>query len=222
MTSSQTLTSDSIVSLLYTTARPHLIEDVLERWQLSIHHRLEMIVVTDDIYQPTKIRSNVRYITNNGARNCVTGWNLAAQNAWGDIFIQVSDDLFPPDNWLQNIREAIISLANKHSRSDIALNLLDDRLERAAVFHPVLTRSAYDKTRYLYPPDFESMACDRWFYKYHFKYSLFAESDEQFWTHIHRITHNVEVDDVMRIHESEERYVQGRITLQKYIDLQQL
>jgi glycosyltransferase involved in cell wall biosynthesis len=216
------LTAESYVSLLYTTGRPHLIEDVLQRWHLQVDDKFEIIVVTDDVYQPKTLRSNVRYLTNKGPRNCVTGWNLAAQNAIGDIFIQVSDDLFPPENWLLNIRQAIVTLANEHNRFDIVLKLLDDRMERAAVFHPVLTRSAYDKNRFLYPPDFESMACDRWFYRYHFKCSLYAESDKQFWTHVHRLTHNVEVDDVMRIHESEERYVRGRITLQKYIDLQQL
>jgi hypothetical protein len=86
--------SESLISLLYTTARPHIIEAVIDRWLRDDLVKTEMIVVTDDPYLPSKNRGNVNYVKNNGRRDCVTGWNLAAQNSVGDILIQVSDDLF--------------------------------------------------------------------------------------------------------------------------------
>lgn len=209
------------ISLLYTTARTHLISEVLERWLGSAADpgRLEIVVVTDD---PTGREShgNIRYLVNTGRRDCVTGWNLAAANAVGDVLVQVSDDLFPPPAWDSEIIEIISNLTKE--QPDVVLNLLDDRNCEEVIYHPVLTRAAYEKLGYLYPPEFESMFCDNWFFAYHSKYSLCVVSEERFWTHVHRTTHSVKVDRVMMIHESEDRYRRGRQTLEKYLDLHAL
>jgi hypothetical protein len=61
------------------------------------------------------------------------------------------------------------------------------------------------------------MFCDDWFTAYHKKYSQFGVSRERFWSHMHRTTHKVSVDDVMRRHESPERYARGRAVFEKYI-----
>ena len=209
------------ISLLYTTARPHLINEVINRWQDSAKNpsTLEWVLVTDDPYTHAP-RTNVKFIVNTGRRDCVTGWNLAAANANGDVFVQVSDDLFPPPNWDEKITREVSRLTEK--RPDVVLNLLDDRKNTTAVFHPVLTRASYEKLGYLYPPEFESMYCDNWFHAYHSKYSLYAVSQEQFWVHVHRTTHNVIRDSVMLKHESEERYQRGKQVLEKYIKIHQL
>ena len=176
-----------------------------------------MVVVTDDPYEPEISHPMVRYLKNDGRKDCVTGWNLAARNATGDIFIQVSDDLFPPAKWDLFIRSEVSKWKAKQNRADIVLNLLDERQQRKVIFHPVLTRASYEKTGYLYPPDFQSMHCDSWFFLYHRKYSFLVASSMVFWHHRHRSTHPVEVDDVMRIHESPTRYTSGLETLKKYI-----
>lgn len=209
--------SESLISLLYTTARPHIIEAVIDRWLRDDLVKTEMIVVTDDPYLPSKNRGNVNYVKNNGRRDCVTGWNLAAQNSVGDILIQVSDDLFPPEKWDFKIRELLSKLREAKNRSDIVLNLLDERRVQNAVFHPVLTRASYKKMSYLYPPEFQSMYCDNWFCLFHRKHSIYAVSQDVFWHHKHRATHEVEVDEVMKIHESPERFRVGLETLKKYI-----
>ena len=206
------------LSLLFTTARPHLIQEVIARWRDAAGdtNRYEMIVVTDDplVHSP---QVNVKFIVNDGRKDCVTGWNLAAANASGDVFIQVSDDLFPPCNWDGFIESKMLELVK--IRPAVVLNLLDDRRCTGAVFHPVLTRSAYEQLGCLYPPDFESMFCDVWFAAFHSKYSLYAVYNNIFWTHVHRTTHKVTTDDVMRKHESAERYQRGRQVLAKYIQL---
>jgi hypothetical protein len=204
------------ISLLYTTARPNLITEVIKRWHDSAENsgNFEWIIVTDDpvVLTPS---GDLRFIVNTGKRDCVTGWNLAAANAQGDIFVQVSDDLFPPSGWDRSIIREISRL--KQKRPDVVLNLLDDQKITHAVFHPVLTRSCYEKLGYLYPPDFESMYCDNWFCAYHRKYSLYAVSKDKFWTHVNRTTHKIMLDSVMLRHESAERYLRGRQTLEKYI-----
>lgn len=203
------------LSLLYTTARPHLIEDVIDRWFAGGAPNAEMVVVTDDPFPSAADRPGVRFVTNTGRRDCVTGWNLAARNAGGEIFVQVSDDLFPPAGWHEAMRRIVSDLMQQ--RRDVVLNLLDERQQLDAVFHPVLTRAAYEKLPSLYPPDFESMFSDNWFCAYHKKYSLYAVSDAVFWHHRHRTTHEVAIDDVMLIHESAERYERGRATFLKYV-----
>jgi len=208
------------ISLLYTTARPHLIEEVVNRWLPFEKNGIEMVVVTDDPIEFMGVRPDVHFVVNSGKRDCVTGWNLAAQHSKEDIRVQVSDDLFPPNGW----DNAISAMMNKmlDVRKDVALNLMDERQIQNAVYHPVLSRESYERLQYLYPPDFESMYCDNWFFLYHRKYSYYAVSKNVFWEHKHRTTHPVEIDDVMRAHESSERYVNGRETLLKYIKLHNL
>jgi hypothetical protein len=203
------------ISLLYTTARPHLIDQVISRWLTPGMEGVEMIVVTDDPFNSSVVRPDLHFVVNSGRRDCVTGWNLAAQHAKGDILVQVSDDLFPPNGWNTYILDIVTSMS--HTRKDIVLNLLDERQQKNAIYHPVLTRAAYEKLHCMYPSDFESMCCDHWFYAFHKKHSYCAFSNEVFWHHRHRTTHQVEVDDVMRVHESPERYARGRQTFQKYI-----
>ncbi len=210
-------------SLLYTTARPHLIPEVVDRWLARVEclTGVEMVIVTDEPFRSTTpFADQVRLLVNGGRRDCVTGWNLAAANAVGDVFVQVSDDLHPPKHWDKAMREVIDQFMDQ--RPDVVLNLLDERLMASAIFHPVLTRAAYDKVGFLYPPDFESMFCDNWFTAFHGKYSLCMASKRQFWSHVHRTTHAVAVDDVMVRHESRERYERGRKTLEKYIRLHEL
>lgn len=210
-----------IISLLYTTARPQLINDVIARWLDSAcdTEQLEMIVVTDAPFEMKNVHS-VKFLINTGKRNCVTGWNMAATQATGDIFVQVSDDLFPPDQWDRKILDIIQKFIKQ--RPDIVLNLLDDKERLDRNHHPVLTRAAYEKLGYLYPPDFESMYCDNWFQLYHSKYSLYYVSSEKFWTHVHASTHKIASDNITLIHESAERYRNGYHTLLKYIILHKL
>jgi len=203
------------ISLLYTSARPNQIADTIQRWFQEGSDGIEMVLVTDEPVNLPISHPHLRHYINHGRRDCVTGWNLAAAHSVGDILIQVSDDLYPPQGWAQFIRNMIDQLSQ--TRPDVVLNLHDERQADFAVFHPVLTRQAYQKLNVLYPPDFESMFCDNWFCGYHRAYSHYAATNFVFWHHRHRTTHAVEIDDVTRRHESDERFVRGRETLMKYI-----
>lgn len=209
-----------VISLLYTTARPGLIEKVRERWFAEADNDVEMIIVTDSPYTPPQDSHGVCHLVNDGPQNCVTGWNVAADAACGEIFVQVSDDLIPPVGWARGIRDRVNKMHRE--RPDVALNLLDQICALRRVHHPVLTRECYQKTGYLYPEDFESMFCDNWFYAYHRKHSHFAASEAPFWVHEHRTTHAVRPDAVMMRHESPERYERGKRTYLKYVQEQGL
>ncbi len=164
---------------------------------------IEVILVTDDPFSGDF--PNMQSFVNTGRRDCVTGWNLAAGKASGDMFVQVSDDLLPPQNWDHTLT-AIAGDAEYYS-----LHLPDERGLLDCVFHPVISRSVYEHFGYLYPPAFKSMFCDNWlFYAHRHAGYLRQIQVGNFWNHIHRTTHNVEIDDVLMRHESTDRYAEGR------------
>lgn len=192
------------ISLLYTSARPTLIMDLLIRWRSRCENweAIEVIVVTDEIY--TQRFENMTWHHNTGRHDCVTGWNLAASKATGDMMVQVSDDLSPPKNWDRKLWEFA------GDASHFTLQLPDERGLPNVVYHPVVSRRVYEHFGYLYPPDFRSMFCDNWLFAAHAQKGFLRRVHlNEFWLHRHRTTHNVAVDDVMRRHESEERYEHG-------------
>lgn len=118
--------------------------------------------------------------------------------------VQVSDDLFPPDKW----DERLIAYADKADY--FSLFLADERGFEQCVFHPVISRKVYEHFGYLYPPDFQSMFCDMWLYAAHSHLGFLKQIDVgRFWNHIHRTTHEIEIDEVLARHESEDRYAHG-------------
>lgn len=192
------------ISLLYTSARPHLILGVLEVWKDSAAdwENIETILVTDDSFSGHF--PNMRSYVNSGRRDCVTGWNLAASKATGDMFVQVSDDLFPPEHW----DEKLLSIVG--DAECFSLQLPDERGLPNCVLHPVISRKVYEHFGYLYPPAFRSMYCDDWLYFAHRQAGFLRRIKVgQFWNHRNRATHNVPVDGVLLRHESLERYAEG-------------
>jgi hypothetical protein len=196
------------ISLLYTSARPHLILGLLNIWKTRSMHweNVEVVLVTDEAFEESfeDHFPNMSSYVNSGRRDCVTGWNLAASKASGDMFIQVSDDLFPPEQW----DEKLIAMAGEAEY--FSLQLPDQRGLRDCVLHPVISRTVYQHFGYLYPPDFKSVYCDDWLYYAH-RQAGFLHSVEagQFWNHMNRATHDVVIDDVLLRHESLERYAEG-------------
>ena len=193
------------ISLLYTSARPHVILNVLGAWQerASDWENIEVVLVTDDPFEGCF--ANMKSYVNSGRRDCVTGWNLAAAKATGEMFVQVSDDLLPPDNWDQTLM-SLVGRTRFYS-----LQLPDERGLTECVFHPVISRAVYKHFGYLYPPVFKSMFCDNWLFYAHDHFGFLRRIEmERFWNHTHRLTHDVEADEVFLRHESPERYAEGR------------
>ncbi len=193
------------ISLLYTSARPHLILDVLEIWKERTNNweNVEVILVTDNSFDGHF--QNMTSYVNSGRQDCVTGWNLAASKGSGDMFVQVSDDLTPPKNW----DSKLVSIGR--DLQYFSFQLPDERGFPECVFHPVISRTVYEHFGYLYPPDFKSMFCDNWLFIAH-RHAGFLRrvTIERFWSHRHRTTHDIEIDEVLMRHESVERYAEGR------------
>ena len=59
------------ISLIYTTARPHLINTIMDRWLLKSDKDVEMIIVTDEPFANNNSDSRIRFLVNTGRRDCV-------------------------------------------------------------------------------------------------------------------------------------------------------
>jgi len=178
---------------------------VLKIWQERAlgWEDIEVVLVTDDPFSGEF--PNMTSYVNTGRRDCVTGWNMAAEKATGDMFVQVSDDLLPPQNW----DKILISIAG--DAQYFSLQLPDERGLPDCVFHPVISRSVYEHFGYLYPPAFKSMFCDNWLFYAHRQAGFLRRiKAARFCNHTHRTTHNIEPDEVLLRHESLERYTEGR------------
>lgn len=162
---------------------------------------VELLVVTDAPVAKPYQHPACHYLTNTGSANCVAGWNTAAFHATGDVFVQVSDDLVPPANWANRIRQWL------HDKPMGVLNLLDCDQARTKCHHPVLTAKAYRAVNTLYPPEFESLWCDDWFHAYHSRFSDYYTSDLVFWSHT---TSGSLRDDVAARHASLQRHLAGQ------------
>lgn len=185
------------ISLLYTTARPHLVETIKGHWNKMAKDpdSLEWIIVTSD-----------------EADTCVKGWNLCAQRATGDIFVQVSDDTFILNNsWDSKIK------MNMNISKPMMLRVWDNRYDICkTAFHPIITRKAYEELGYFYYPEYESMYCDDDITTLYRLKGWLVECPKIRIEHKHRTTHeSVIVDSITMEHESRDRYNRGRAVFER-------
>lgn len=79
--------------------------------------------------------------------------NKAAKEATGDILIVVSDDTTCPINWDKILIEAI------GNRKDFLLKV-NHGLANSVVTMPVMDRAFYNRTGYIYYPEYKHLYCD--------------------------------------------------------------
>ena len=209
-----------MLSLLYATARREHLPDVLDRW-LPAARRVEAVVVTDgrpydgpDRWSDPARNVSLVALANPGRRDAVAAWNLAARAARGDIFVQVSDDLFPPERW----DEALWSRLDVNRPQVLAISdgLKADRLLR----HAILTRRYYEPFAYLFHPSYESMYSDYEFTEVAYASGAVVEARDLLFEHRHprrraqgfagAAAARDRLDAVGRAHEAPARYRHGR------------
>lgn len=157
-----------IFSLLYTTARPSLAEGVLSSWEArsGLSHeefvdQVETIITMDAGFEGGldavhAVMPWVKTYVNEGAKNCVAGWNLAAAKSTGQVLMTISDDHVPPVGWFQSLldlkpagwmdREAVVGFSDGLSPDLLTLSFL--------------TRKRYERFGYVFYISYESLFCD--------------------------------------------------------------
>lgn len=162
------------ISLLYSSLRPHLLAEKLEKWLTSANspQRIETIVVTD-AYPPelvetlerfqTEYQWDIKFYLNPKPGNLTTGWNLAASKATGEIFFQLIDEYSPHKQWDIEIRKPFdlnraqtLAIKDNFTSSSHYLGLA------------ICTRRHYNRYGYLFHPSYQHFGS-------HNEYSLTAK-----------------------------------------------
>lgn len=198
-----------MISLLYATARPEVSLSVVNKWMSKANPNFatEIILVTDNYYPFENLPDNLYWFINNGSKNCVTAYNLAATKAFGDILFQISDDLYPKQiNWNQFICETL------NTREPQALAIGENFVNTdgyTVMRHAVINLPLYEKWNYLLYPEYESMFSDDDFSGMAHKYAaqVIDARDLIKFQHDHVGPHK---DEVAAKHEALERYYKGR------------
>jgi hypothetical protein len=95
--------------------------------------------------------------------SAVRNWNAAAEKSTGEILLTIADDLIPNEDWDVRVRELVSNEYHlpriwclSDSRCETFKSDLDDLLPR----HPLITRSLYNMTGFLFDPRFVSVGPD--------------------------------------------------------------
>lgn len=200
-----------MISVCYTSARPHLIAQNIRRWIELAYDQLaiEFIVTIDPKFEPTihefsrDLPGYVKVYINHGRPCCVDGWNLAARKATGDILIQMSDDLIPPAQW-------DLQIHRKLNNGDMTGVLgISDGLTANMAFlpHAIVTRKYYNQIGYFFHDSYWSMFSDNEFSDVaNMKKVVINGLDVRF-THTHGQIH----DEVRKQHEGANYGIGSRI-----------
>lgn len=140
-------------------SRPEICQKVINQWQETArkfeYH--QWIIAVDefdpmlDLYKQINFWGELR-INNN--RSCIDAINDAANSAYNDIFIVISDDFEPFLNWDIELWEVI------HDKSDFLLKT-NDGLQKTLVTLPIMDRKYYDRFGYIYNPEYKHMFVDQ-------------------------------------------------------------
>jgi len=140
-------------------SRPFKSVDTVDKWlnSASFDTNLELIVSLDE--DDTTIPqykqsyySDATFLINKN-RSCVDAINNAAKKATGDILIVVSDDTDCPHEW------DLALLKEVEGKTDWILKTKDG-IQNWIITAPIMDRAYYNRTGYIYHPDFEHMFCD--------------------------------------------------------------
>jgi glycosyltransferase involved in cell wall biosynthesis len=147
------------ISLIHPSrSRPEKSIFTIDRWlSRAFSFPVELIVSVDEddpsleLYKQTYQADEVFLISKN--RSCVDAINNAARVATGDIFIVVSDDTSCEIHWDTALLKEV------EGETDWILKT-EDGIQPHIITMPCMDRAYYNRTGYIYHPDFEHMFCD--------------------------------------------------------------
>jgi glycosyltransferase involved in cell wall biosynthesis len=143
------------ISLIHPSrSRPEKSCKTIDNWILSAKNDVE-VILSNDNDDPLAWRYTTAYteriISNN--RSCVDAINNAAKIATGDIIVVVSDDTDCFPGWDTALLKEV------EGKTDWILKT-DDGIQPYIITMPCMDRAYYNRTGYIYHPDFLHMFCD--------------------------------------------------------------
>jgi hypothetical protein len=153
------------ISLIHPSrSRPEKSSLTFQKWmRLSDSKKFEWIVSIDDtdalmevyqvIYKSLDYPSNGTFVIVNNNRSCVDAINKAAEIAKSNILLVVSDDTDCFPGWDTALLKEV------EGKTDWILKT-EDGIQPYIITMPCMDRAYYNRTGYIYHPDFEHMFCD--------------------------------------------------------------
>lgn len=139
-------------------------------------------------------------------------WNMAASIASGEVLVQVSDDMIPPQGWDRLILESL----GDTSRPSV-LRVSDGHRTDGLIVLAIVTRAWYRKQDYLFHPDFFSMYSDNWLTECAEKAGAIIEAREIVFEHRHPVFTGEPWHPTTAASNAPERYEHGKVVLERLL-----
>ncbi len=177
---------DGKISLLHATrGRPQQALDARNLWLERAENpdAIEHIFGCDPDDEQGPSLGGFRHIVQDEGGGPCGAWNMAAEISHGQILVQVSDDMLPPQYWDRLILDAIggdLSLPR-------VLRVSDGHRTDGLIVLAIVTRAWWLKQGYLFHPDFFSMYSDNWLTESAQKSGAIIEAREIVFEHRHPV-----------------------------------
>jgi hypothetical protein len=203
-------------SLLYTSVRAHCIIPVLEDWlrKASAPGDLEIILAIDGPDEKCRAVCQTKhawpcpvkvFIQEHAPFNCVKGWNLAAAQAAGQVFVQLTDDMVPPEAWDTKLKGLS---PPTWMEEDWAVHVEDGYVHDIMVL-AIITKKRYDRFGYFFYRDYESIFSDTELTAVAYRENRVINAKHLYFEHRHPDAHKRPRDGVDLVHASKERWFRG-------------
>jgi hypothetical protein len=209
-------------SLCFTSVRPQFIPQVVALWngrsKLYATHPIEWVIAVDagDMASLAAAQSCAgtgeharhqvfKVVVNNGPKNCVAGWNLAAEHSTGKVIIAVADDFIPPVDW----DSQLLSVQPASWIDEDRVIHVNDGYVRTLCTLAILTRKRYEKYGYLWYPKYESLFCDTEFSDVANRDGVIIEAMHLLFEHAHPDCNKRQRDNNDMVHASQARWNSG-------------
>ena len=209
-----------IFSICHTSARPAEWRKAWGAWiALAKHPELVEYVLTcapgvgfEKDWPQLRPQDKVFWDTD--PRRCfVGGANLACAASTGRVLIIAADDIYPPQNWDQQLLELIPDLGADFVIQTASGTPAD---ARDLMVLAIQSRTRYEKHGYGLYPEYESMYSDDDFSEHARADGIVIEARHLLFEHRHPLySQGFPMDEVYQRQNSEERYAQGRAILER-------
>jgi hypothetical protein len=141
-------------SIVYPSARPHEVRSTMDKWiaAMSKVGIAEMVVCCD--FGTTRLTSKdvapARLVWNYGRQCSVDATNHAAACSVGRVLVVISDDIFPCQNWDQELKKIGALWSDRECVVRVRTGGTADQRGLMAV--QILNRKRYERLGYLFHP----------------------------------------------------------------------
>jgi hypothetical protein len=138
--------------------RPEQSKETLSKWVTRAKQDIEVIISLDEDdstiaqYETNNKETGATILVNKN-RSAVDAINHAAKASTRGVILVVSDDTDCPDGWAESIIQAV------QGRTDWILKT-QDGIQKWLITMPVMDRVYYNRTGYVYYPEYKHMFCD--------------------------------------------------------------